>query len=348
MGPTGYGTGQLDPVDDDIEAADGSEEIEVQKAEIAHTRTNMAETLDAIKDKLDPQAMMEQAREKVTTAASDVMDKAKATVHEVASDVVGQAKEVPQATVDAAKGAVSDAAHAVKDTFTNVSSVAGKAGGTVVDTVKANPIPYLLIGLGAGWLYWSSRQNSYRAPETRYITTQPTSYAEYDADATYGAGAGGTGTTGRVDRLKDNAGAAAGAVKDKVSGAADSVKGAVTGAASTVKDRAGQLAEQAQGTAQQLRSQVMSGVEQAQGTFQTTLETNPLAIGAVALGIGLGLGLLLPETNKEREVMGQARDRIGEKVQQTARELTEKAQTVAKESLDAAKEAAKEAVSAPA
>ena len=79
--------------------------MEVNRAEIERTRTDMSETVDAIQDKLSPQNIKEQAKE--------------------------QAK-------DTAKG----------------------AGSTIMETIRENPVPAALTGIGLGWLFVSARRSS--------------------------------------------------------------------------------------------------------------------------------------------------------------------------------------------
>jgi hypothetical protein len=40
------------------------------------------------------------------------------------------------------------------------------------------------------------------------------------------------------------------------------------------------------------------------------LQENPLAVGTLAVGVGAAVGLAIPETSKEHEVMGEARDNL--------------------------------------
>jgi len=49
--------------------------------------------------------------------------------------------------------------------------------------------------------------------------------------------------------------------------------------------------------------------EQARGLWQM-VETNPLAAGALGLVLGGITGLIIPETEKEHQLMGEARDRL--------------------------------------
>jgi multidrug efflux pump subunit AcrB len=70
------------------------------------------------------------------------------------------------------------------------------------------------------------------------------------------------------------------------------------------------------------------------------LQENPLTVGALAVGVGAVVGLAIPESEKEHEVMGEARDNLVETAQEKAQETQEKVQRVAEEAQSAAKDEA--------
>jgi gas vesicle protein len=125
----------------------------------------------------------------------------------------------------------------------------------------------------------------------------------------------------------------AGSMVDQVKDKAGQVGEAVGGAVDSVKEKAGQVTSQVRDRAGELRSK-------AGGTIMRTLQENPLPVGMVALGIGAAVGLLVPETDRENQLMGSARDKFMERAQDTAQDLKEKVQTVAGQTFDAAKETA--------
>ena len=71
------------------------------------------------------------------------------------------------------------------------------------------------------------------------------------------------------------------------------------------------------------------------------IQENPLAVGAVALGVGAAIGLALPSTQRESQLMGEARDNLVEKIQTTAQETQEKVQHVVEEAQRAVTEEAR-------
>ena len=64
------------------------------------------------------------------------------------------------------------------------------------------------------------------------------------------------------------------------------------------------------------------------------LDENPMTVGALAVGAGAAIGLAIPETSKEHEVMGEARDTVVEKAQEKAQDV----QQVAEEAQGAAQQ----------
>ena len=73
------------------------------------------------------------------------------------------------------------------------------------------------------------------------------------------------------------------------------------------------------------------------------IEENPIALGLVALALGGAAALAIPETRKEHQVMGEARDALIETAQAKGQDVVEKAQNVV-EGMQTAVEGVEEAV----
>jgi ElaB/YqjD/DUF883 family membrane-anchored ribosome-binding protein len=340
----------------------------------------MSGTVDAIKEKLDPQTLAQQAKETVSEVTSNVMEKAKETVHgvveqasEKARDVMEQAKGTVHEVVQEAKetlptlsanvahravsGAVTEAKEAVGSAVSSARNAVGEAVDTargaaspVVDMIRSNPIPAALIGIGLGWLWASNRRPRFETRRYR-MREYETGYPSY-----YDEGQWGRGSSGSLDYSPEYEGAAASGVSTR-------------GAAAELRSRAGEVAGQVQQRVSQVADQVQERVGQASGRvretvsdlgsrageqaryattcFQRTLDENPLMLGMVALGVGAAVGLMLPGTYREDRMMGPARDQLVETVQDTAQDLATRAQIVAEGALDAAKEEARNQGLAP-
>lgn len=244
---------------------------------------------------------------------------------EAAGNAVGQAQSVVGETVSQAQDAAGRVASQVGDTASNVASQVSELN--LIDTVRQNPIPAALVGIGLGWLYMNSRNQSSGAgyyPYRSYSYGQTTTpYRDYD----YGYG----------DQSSRSSGGQA----------MDQVQAAASNAVNQAQDTAGQLAGQAQNVAGQVQNQVNQlgdtaqyRAQRAAGGFQQLLQEQPLAVGAAAAAVGLAIGLAVPETPQENQFFGPARDNLVDQAQQAAQQAAEKVQTVAQEAVSAAKDEA--------
>jgi vacuolar-type H+-ATPase subunit H len=170
-----------DTLDETVEVT----EVEVRRGQIEQTRTDISETLDAIKDKLQPQTLMHQAKATLQDVTSDVAQKARETVHSVVQEAREAIPEVAHnavsSAVDTAKGAVGNAVDSAKDAVGGVVDSAKDAGSTVIDTIRQNPVPYALISAGLCWLYFDARRNRSREWHGRTYRYVP----EYDYQSGY-------------------------------------------------------------------------------------------------------------------------------------------------------------------
>ena len=167
----------------------GDPDIDALVDEIAGTREEMTDTVEEIGDRLDPKYVLARARENVREATIGKVENMATTASEVVNDA-GQ--------------------------------VAQDVGTGVVDTVRRNPLPVAMIGIGVTWLAMSSRSSK---------TWDTRDDRSYD---TYRAGFAGGGVT---DRVGQAAGDTVGQVQDK----AGQLAGQVQAKASQVPDVARQV-----------------------------------------------------------------------------------------------------------
>ena len=310
-------------------------ETEAIRDDIVQTRSELSGTIDAIQDRLNPDRLMEQAREQVREQVQEHVQEARDAVRDA---TIGKAEDVVR----------------------NVSDTATEARSTLMETIRQNPIPAALVGIGLGWL-WMNRQ---RPPATRWSTPQPT--VRYAAPTTgyrdWGAYADDRGryydrgqrTSGSaMDQMRDRAGRVTDRVGDAASDAADQVQDTAGRLTGQVQDTAGRLADQAGETVGNLTDQVQetagnlaSGAQyQAQrieDRFQRAMWETPLAVGAAAVALGAVVGLAIPETQQENEWMGEARYTVVDKSQSAAQDTMQKVQGVAEQAGQAAQQAARE------
>lgn len=309
---------------------DGDLEHDVETAEIRanieQTRADMSETINAIQERLNPTHLKEQAKEQVR----EQFEEAKEMVREA---TIGRVEHMVQHASDT----VNDARY------------------TMMDTVRENPIPAALVGIGLGWLfmnrstrtpvrysgrgsvrgvqtydrvgYYDDRrgyydnQRGYVGNQGGYVGNQGAYYDNrqgYNNTGMMDQGRQAVGNT--IDRAQNTASNIAGSVSDTASNIAGSVSDTASNLASSVSETASYIGDQAQYQAQRVEDR-----------FQTTLQTNPLAVGAIALAVGTAVGLALPQTERENQLMGEARDSLIDRAQEVAQDTMEKVQRVASE-----------------
>jgi ElaB/YqjD/DUF883 family membrane-anchored ribosome-binding protein len=283
-------------------AADGSSdemEVEAASASIVETRSQLSETLDAIEDRLNPDRIKEQAREIV----SEATEQAKAALRE--------------ATIGRAEAAMNEAMRTTRG-----------AGTTMLDTIKQNPIPAAMIGIGLGWLLFKGQSNNQSDQRFAYRGAASSGMDRQGRLWTSGAGGySGTGgysgygsysgenrsgdwddSSGLTDRIQDTAGQAVGQAQD----AAGRAVGQVQDAAGRVADNLGDTMGGLQQTTQEFAGNAQDGILRL-------MHDSPLVAGGIAIAAGMVVGLALPETEQEKELMGEARDSLMEQVKESAR-----------------------------
>jgi ElaB/YqjD/DUF883 family membrane-anchored ribosome-binding protein len=291
----------------DVDADTGNDDTEHIKAQIEETRSQMGETIDALQEKLSFSNLSEQVSEHVNNA----IETAKNSVYD--------------ATIGKAIGLMKNMGDGISD-------------AKVVRTARNNPFPLILIGLGAGLLAYNTMSGGMKRRSSRRLR-EGTSYDPYgDRDRARRDMERGTSfdlaerhraESSTLDTLSDKASA----MGDKVSGAASSAYEGVSNAMGTAVNSTKDLANRAYSKAGEFGSS-------AYDTYDQYLESNPLAVGAVAFAVGAVVGLAIPSTRYEGELMGDARDELLRKAQNQGSMLLDKTRHLVDEAANTVKKEA--------
>lgn len=362
-------------VDDSEETA----ETAVVREEIEQTRAEMSETIDAIQSRLDPEVLTEQAKDTAQEVADRAIQQAKEAVQEVAERAIPQAKEAVQEAADhaiqQAKTAVVEVAdHAraalraatigkVEDMARNAGETAGGWRHTLMETIKAHPVPSAVAGLSLGWLYLNRASGSSGSRSSSQQGYQPASNYRpggYAGDAGYrsgeyrpgeyrptGSGSMSSGSTGSgvgalAERAQETAGRVADKTQQRVGDAVDTVQETASNVAERAQETAGQIVDTVQETAGQVADTVQETASRAQGFLQRQLRENPLAVGAAAVALGAALGAAMGTTPQEDKFFGETRDRLMGRAQEATQDTIQKVERVVDEVQSTAKREAQE------
>lgn len=230
--------------------ATGTEDTEQIRAEIDQTRAEMSSTIDAITERLNPTNIKEQVKDQVMEQ-----------VHEVRENV-------REATIGRAEDMVRHAGETVTD-----------ARESFMETIRQNPIPAALTGLGLVWLFMN-RESAPQRSRARYYETRPrsTGRTEYyggrgstsytsGRTGTYSGGGRYSGGQGRYQEYGSQGGYQG---STGYYGGGQEDQGGIGETMSNVGERAGDIAGQARdtvtGAASQARDTVSSAASQVTGT----------------------------------------------------------------------------------
>jgi ElaB/YqjD/DUF883 family membrane-anchored ribosome-binding protein len=257
--------------------------------DIEQTRTEMSGTIDAIQERLSPDHLKDQAKEMVR---------------------------------DATVGKAQDMVHTAGDT-------ARDTGNGILETIRQNPIPAALAGIGIGWLWKNRSQSNQQMSQYGYssgrqqiqpYTYQPPSMTHryqppYQSSATESSRS--SGLTDTASNMVSGVGHTAGQAVDQVSSV---THGAV--------NQVGHMGTQAKSSLSQ--------------NYDHMIRESPMTLGVVAMGVGLAAGMLLPETQTENRVMGETKENMMDKAQSMAQDTMEKVQQVAGQATESIQQSAQE------
>jgi ElaB/YqjD/DUF883 family membrane-anchored ribosome-binding protein len=284
----------------------GEEDPDAIRADIGETRRRMSHALDEIGDRINPQHLKEEVK------------------HHVRDATIGRAETMAR----------------------NTAGRAREARHTIMDTIRDNPLPAAITGLGLGWLVWNGRRNDSEDDRYRYTTWGDEAYLANrpigTLDDRY--------ATGRYRETSTDFGEG---IKDRAEDITDRTREAMQDARDRTRDKADELAHRAHDFAERTAAETRSAAHRIaeetryrshrlEDRFQDTMRSNPLAIGAAAAAVGVAVGLSAPATRRESEIMGDARDRFRDRAKHATREAAEKVTHVAEEAVHQAEIAARE------
>ena len=346
------------------------------RAEIEQTREEMSETIEAIQERIRPRNLVadaadrvrHSAKEKVTSMAHNAGRRAQAMMHQT-EGVTGQfsggraQNAIPLALIGlGAAWMLWNRSRSDGDGYRqdrNWSSRYGESpasepwsvGGETRHLSRTDVETYGEYGgygeteiYGGGGYREYSRERGFNSGLMRRITNNPIPAALASAGLAWLAFSSGSdeewhdsqdlysGSMGsRVDRPGTES--QQGGVGEMASHAMDTAREAVSRAQEGTRELAHRAQEYASGTTRRVRGR-SRGV---QHEVQHLMNSNPLLMGAGAFMLGAAVGLVVPETEREHEFMGETRDRVFERAQERARD-------VARNTVEEVKGAAGEAV----
>ncbi|MBO1079062.1 DUF3618 domain-containing protein [Roseomonas haemaphysalidis] len=301
---------------------------------------------------------------------SETTDPRGRTAAEIENDVERTRARVSD-TIEALRGSMSP-----NQIMDQVMDYARSSGGSefirnLGTSVRDNPLPVVLIGAGIGWLLLSNqnrgpaypataRQPDYRVPALPAPASSAQEPGLLDRAGAAVASARDA-VVGAASNATDAVAGTARNVADAVADTASSAGSAISSAAASVADGASQLGSQASATAGSVHDAARrqthdathtlsqgydataAGANRAGAKFQAgwgkLSHEQPLLVGALGLAVGAALGALLPSTEAENRLMGEASDAVTKQVSDTAQEQYAQVKDAVSDNVEQAKDA---------
>lgn len=260
--------------------------------DIDHTRQRMDATIDALGERFQPRHLLDEALGYVRQHHSSL------------TQPLNSMREKLSQQTDAAMHAV-------------------------VDTVKQNPVPLLLMGAGVAWMIYNHRRT---AADERYRYERDDRYGHgeppppfrgtihYDPDAhvdrpleyptpapAFDSAGGHNGTGSTLEHARERVADAAHTAREKLSHAGDYAREKFDAA----RERAGEFGHQVRERSGELYTRARDGVSH-------TVERHQLETGLICLAAGVLAGLAIPTPAPVNRRLGPVVDRLKDRALDTA------------------------------
>jgi len=214
-------------------------------------------------------------------------------------------------------------------------------------SVKHNPLPVTLVGIGLAWLMASNRHGpSYASGPS--VSDMAAGVSSMGRSLEEGASEVATGARERVGQARQTLVDAAQTARERfddargrLSDTAQSARQSVSETAQAAREKWYQARQAITDTAYSARETVRRGAdtaklqyERARSGYDWMVREQPLALGAIGLAIGAIAAAAAPRTTAENEWMGEASDRLAERAKEAGREQLETATQKVKEAVE--------------
>ena len=230
----------------------------------------------------------------------------------------------------------------IRDKVTESASTAARS---VAETLKANPVPALLIGAGIAWIIYSSRKSE----SPRGYVEDDGASGPHDSDVSYDdpldypspddvRGFGETDErevserAGREFADQGDAGSKLHQVKvglqEKASEATQQVEQKLSSVGNQVRQKTQMAAERARRMGSRVQARTRDVYVQTRERVVTTADQHPLEVGLACLAAGVAAGITLPTSDRLNQVAGPTMDRLRQRTRDASGKLIQKGKSV--------------------
>ena len=138
---------------DEMTPPSAPDDVNAIEGDIEKTRSSMTSTIEELHGKLNPAVLKDQALDQFREAKEAIKADLRAEIEDVKGGLRRELAEAKSEFRDATIGKVEHMARRVNESVVETRE-------TVVDTIRANPIPAAMAGIGLLWLFMNRSQTS--------------------------------------------------------------------------------------------------------------------------------------------------------------------------------------------
>jgi ElaB/YqjD/DUF883 family membrane-anchored ribosome-binding protein len=218
------------------------------------------------------------------------------------------------------------------------------SASSVADSVKAHPLPLLMIGAGIGWLIYQNRSSS----STRSMSSEDMRNYDYSGEdypsgdyETYGSSSAGVGDYGSEGStgsgLASKASELGSQAKEKLSSLGSQAREKVSGLSDRGREKLGAAKERVSEMGHQAQQRGRELYGRTRERVVTTADQHPLEVGIGFLALGVIAGMAIPTP----QVVSRRLSPVAGRLREASSELIQKGKRVAQAATEAAKVEAK-------
>ena len=233
----------------------------------------------------------------------------------------------------------------VDDIMKSVSKNGGEVSRNLGRTVRDNPVPLLLTGIGLAWLMASSngsKQQTSTYDDDRFDTLDDDAFRDFDEDPVsrdrvYDTGSD-VGTESGVSDTRSASSYPVGTTATRSSSfGSSSGDDATPGRTERARRSVQRMGDDVGGRYDRARSGAMQAGSDIGDRASRFMDDQPLIVAALGVATGLAIGGLLPRSQMEDDAFGEQSDEAIAAARQSAGEQVDKARAVAGAVADEAK-----------
>jgi ElaB/YqjD/DUF883 family membrane-anchored ribosome-binding protein len=215
-----------------------------------------------------------------------------------------------------------------------------EAGQRLVQQIRENPVPALLIGAGIAWLILDrSRADDWYTWSQAVYLEEDYPGEELEEQAGEATESAGDRISGKLAGVRDKASQMAGQARQKLRQTGQHLRESARQRGQQFRERTShaqhEMEDRIRGGYERAQERVKDSYTRSQARLQQAADEHPLATGAACLGIGLLAGFLLPKTERENQWFGDVADSVKGRVKEAGEDLVQRGKHVAEAATDA-------------